>query len=80
MVRSIDEAERTDNERREHQRRHPQIDAGIDRGDHGVAAEHDEFAMREIDHSHHAENHRQSDGDQKQAGDGGHNLIDDNDR
>ena len=64
-----EETERTDDQRRKHQRGKPQIDPGIDRGDHGVAAEHDEFAMGEIDHPHHAENHRQPDRDEDQAGD-----------
>ena len=39
------------------------------RDDRGIAAEHQELAMREIDDPHHAEDDRQPDADQRQAGD-----------
>ena len=44
---------------------------GLDRG---VAAEHQELAMREVDDLHHAEDDRQPHADQREAGDGVENL------
>ena len=41
-----------------------------------IAAEHQEFPMCDIDDPHHAENNRQSDADQRQAG----NRVKDLDR
>ena len=49
----------------------PEIDAEIDRrSDGGIAAQHQELAMREVDHPHHAEDHREPEADQHEAGDG----------
>jgi hypothetical protein len=48
--------------------------AGSD--DRRIAAEHQEFPMCDIDDPHHAENNRQPDADQRQAG----NRIKDLDR
>ena len=47
----------------------PDVHAMARRHDRGIAAEHEKFAMREIDHPHHAENDREPDADQAQAGD-----------
>ena len=46
----------------------PDVDAVAGGDDRGIAAEHQEFAMGEIDDPHHAEDDRQPDADQRQAG------------
>jgi len=56
-------------DRRHHQHRDPDTDALVGRDDRRIAAEHQKFAMREIDDAHHAEDDRQPDADQRQAGD-----------
>jgi hypothetical protein len=63
-------SDQTDHDRRHDQHGKPDIDAVACGNDRRIAAEHQEFAMREVDHPHHAEDDRQSDADQRQAGDG----------
>jgi argininosuccinate synthase len=54
--------------------------AGLHRQDHGIAAQHQKFAMGEVDHPHHAVNDRQPDADQRQAGDRIRDLNDEDRR
>ena len=70
MVRSTIDADDADDDRRHHQHRDPDADAVAGGDDRGIAAEHQELAMGEIDDPHHAEDDRQPDADQRQAGDG----------
>ena len=65
-----DHADDADHDRRHHQHRQPDADAVVGRDDRGIAAEHQKLAMGEIDDTHHAEDDRQPDADQRQAGDG----------
>ena len=64
-----DDADDADHDRRDHQHRQPDVDAVAGGDDRRIAAEHQELAMREIDDAHHAEDDRQPDADQRQAGD-----------
>ena len=67
--RSTTTPDHADHDRRDHQHREPDVDAAAGRDDRRIAAEHQELAMREIDDAHHAEDDRQPDADQRQAGD-----------
>ncbi len=75
MMRALDDhADRADDERRDDQHGDPDIDAVLVGLDRGIAAEHQELAMREVDDLHHAEDDRQPHADQREAGDGVKNL------
>ena len=52
----------------------PQGDAVIVGDDGAVAAQHQELAVRQVDHPHHAEDHGEPEADQHEAGDGRENL------
>jgi hypothetical protein len=75
-----DQSDDADHNGRDHQHGEVDIDAGLGGGDGGVAAEHDELAMREVDHPHHAEHDRQSRADQREKGDHVENFENDNRR
>ena len=66
--RSHSQAEEANEERCHQEHGDEDVDAGIHRDDGGVAAEHHEFSMREIDHAHHAEHHGQSGADEEEIG------------
>ncbi len=74
IVRSTMTPIKPDDDRRHHQHGDPDVDADLVRLDGGVAAEHQELAMREVDDLHHAEDDREPDADQRQARHGVKNL------
>ena len=62
-------ADQADHKGGEHEHGDPNIHALTGRHDGGIAAEHDELAMRKINHAHHSEYHRKSQADECQYGD-----------
>ena len=52
---------------RDYQNRNPEIDSEIGRRQHRKCTEHEEFAVREVDDPHHAENDRKPGADERQA-------------
>src|SRR6185312_5330 len=64
-----DKPDDADHDRRHHQHGDIDVDAGLGAGDGRIAAEHDELAMGEIDHAHHAEDDRQPGADEREEGD-----------
>ena len=69
MARSTTTPISADDERRDDQHRDPDAEAELRRHDGRVAAEHQELAVGEIDDPHHAEDDRQPEADQREAGD-----------
>ena len=69
--------EHADDERREHQHREPDVEPGAVAEDRGVAADHHELAVREVDDPHHPEHHRQPRADQREEGDHVEDLEED---
>ncbi len=69
--RALDQhADRAHDQRGDHQHGDPDVDPLLRREDRGIAAEHQEFAMREVDDPHHAEDDGEPDADQGEARDG----------
>ena len=64
-----DDADDADHDRRYQQHRDPDVDAVVGGHDGGVAAEHEELAVGQVDHAHHAEDDREPDADEHEAGD-----------
>ena len=54
-----DQTDQPNHDRRDHQHRDIDVDAGAGARDGRVAAQHHELAVREIDDSHHAEHDRE---------------------
>ncbi|MPL89757.1 hypothetical protein SDC9_35799 [bioreactor metagenome] len=73
-----DDAEHPHHDGSEDQDGHPLVDAGIGRDDDGIAAQHQELAMGEVDDAHHAEDDRKARGQQHEPGDGPDHLERDN--
>ena len=69
-----DDAEQADRNAGEKDR-DPQADAGL--GDDGaeIGAQHEEFALGEVDHAHHAENDGEPEADQNKQAEGNADLI-----
>ena len=61
-------------EGREHEHRDPEVDPGVRRHHHRVAAQHQELAVGEVDDPHHPEDDRQPEADERQVGDPVENL------
>ena len=69
IPRSTIKTDQAHHDRRDHQHRHIDVDAGAGAGDGGVAAQHHELAVREVDHPHHAEHDREPGAGERQERD-----------
>src|SRR5206468_8932111 len=64
-----DHADDADDERRHQQHGHPDVDAMIGGHDGGVAAQHEELAVGQVDDAHHPEDDGEPDADEHESGD-----------